>query len=386
MLKPGTRQLIGKGVSVAEAISKTSSPFVTPAELGQTLASAEATLKGPGIELENLLADPEITDILINSTDIWAEKAGELTLIKRSVYSEAQVRELAVRLAAKAGTRLDEAKPIADGSLADGTRINAIIPPLSPQGTVISIRTVKKNHFSLADLDARGMFPAGSLEVLQNLIISRASTLISGATGSGKTTLLSAVIAAMPSNQRILTIEDTAELHPPHPHVVSLLAKQANVQGKGAVNLAQLVQTALRMRPDRIILGECRGSEIRDLLGALNTGHQGSWGTLHANSATDVPARLEALGALAQMSPAAVHAQATAGVDALVHVGKISIGVDKGYLPEAAGKGSKLIRQIIEISALEKDAVQGLVVKPIWTNPLVGERSYLWKPGAHGRG
>lgn len=353
MIKNRTLTKLSQGMPPAKALRETSDIFTSPSELSQQLQELEAHLQGPGIQLQTLINNPQITDILITNGWIWVEEAGTLKQHVTARLEETYCKELATRLAALAGSRLDEAKPIADGTLPDGTRLNAVIPPLSVNGTSISLRTTRKTRFTLADLAKNGMFTPNSEYLLRRFIQLRASVLISGATGSGKTTLLGAVITQMPHNQRIITIEDTAELRPDHPHIVSLLAKQANIQGKGAVSLAELVQTALRMRPDRIVLGECRGSEIRDLFAALNTGHQGSWGTLHANSVFDVPARLFALGALAGMNESMVAAQALAGIDVLVHVGKVY-----------SATGTE--RRVLEIGRLEAGGVNGLKVVKVW--------------------
>lgn len=316
------RAALSQGENAGQALHNGNSFFVSKQLLEQELSELEALLTGPGAELATLLKDPQITDVMLNGQKLFVEKAGNLIELEPLTQSLPQIRELAVRLAAIAGTRLDEAKPIADGTLPDGTRLNAVISPLAPQEVLISLRTKRAVSFTLEELKAQGSLPEPAYTLVKRLIHTKASTLISGATGSGKTTLLAAILSEVAADQRLVVIEDVAELNPRHAHVVSLLARQANVQGQGEVTLAQLVQTALRMRPDRIILGECRGAEIRDLLAALNTGHQGSWGTLHANSALDVPARLEALGALANLLPSTVASQTVAGLDAFLHVSR----------------------------------------------------------------
>lgn len=319
-----TRLEISEGTSAGNAINHTQSPLTPIKELHQQLNDLEALLAGPGTALQSLLQRPRVTDILINPGNTWVEEAGKLRAAPELILDASETRNLAVRLAAAAGTRLDEAKPIADGILPDGTRLNAVISPLCPCGALISLRTKRPVSYQLDEMP--GLFPGPTREILNLLIDNRASTLISGATGSGKTTLLSAVLNQVNPAQRVITIEDVPELNPTHPHTVSLLSKQANIQGEGEVTLAELVQTALRMRPDRIVLGECRGAEIRELLAALNTGHLGSWGTLHANTALDIPARLEALGSLAGLTSSSVGAQAIAGIDALIHLARTELG------------------------------------------------------------
>jgi pilus assembly protein CpaF len=195
-----------------------------------------------------------------------------------------------------------------------------VLPPISPSGTLLSVRLPRVDHLSLDDLEASGLFEAVPLAAITTLIEERRNILISGAGGSGKTTLLSAILSSAPSTDRIVAIEDVAELRVAHPHFLSLEARQANLEGAGEVGLQRLVREALRMRPDRLVLGECRGAEVRELLAALNTGHDGGAGTLHANSLADVPARLEALGALADMSPTAVARQTVSAIDAVLHL------------------------------------------------------------------
>jgi pilus assembly protein CpaF len=204
--------------------------------------------------------------------------------------------------------------------LHDGIRVHAVLPPISPRGTLLSIRLPRVDHLSLDDLAAAQFFDVIPMDAITRLVGRRANVLISGAGGSGKTTLLSAMLSSAPGTDRIVAIEDVAELRVAHPHFVSLEARQANLEGAGEVGLQRLVREALRMRPDRLVLGECRGAEIRELLAALNTGHDGGAGTLHANSLTDVPARLEALGALADMSPTAVARQTVSAIDAVLHL------------------------------------------------------------------
>jgi pilus assembly protein CpaF len=240
--------------------------------------------------------------------------------------AEAEARELAVRLVALGGRHIDEATPCVDTRLHDGIRVHAVLPPISPSGTLISIRIPKLDPFSIESLGAAGFFDIVPAESVLGLVRSRQNLLITGAGGSGKTTLLSALLGEALPGERIVAIEDVAELRVRHPHFVSLEARQANLEGAGGLDLARLLREALRMRPDRLVLGECRGAEIRELLGALNTGHDGGAGTLHANSLADVPARLEALGALAGLSPTAIARQAVSAIGAVLHVERFGQG------------------------------------------------------------
>lgn len=197
-----------------------------------------------------------------------------------------------------------------------------MIPPIAPRGTCISIRVPRRRGFSLDDLVRRGSIPAAGAEWLRRIVAARLAFLVSGGTGAGKTTVLSTLLSLVAPADRLLVVEDSSELEPRHPHVVRLESRPPNVEGVGAVTLRELVRQALRMRPDRLVVGEVRGAEVVDLLAALNTGHEGGCGTLHANSAVDVPARLEALALAAGLPREALHAQVAAGLDAVVHVGR----------------------------------------------------------------
>src|SRR5690606_32119303 len=218
------------------------------------------------------------------------------------------------------GRRLDDASPCVDVRLADGTRLHAVLPPVAPDGPLLSLRTFRPRPFTLADLVSAGTFTAEVAELLAAVVAARLAYLVTGGTGTGKTTLLCSLLSLVPHDERILVVEDSAELRPVHPHVAALQARVANVEGAGQVELRELVRQALRMRPDRIVVGECRGAEIVDLLAALNTGHDGGAGTLHANTPADVPARLEALGLLGGLPRPVLHAQVIAALQVVVHV------------------------------------------------------------------
>jgi pilus assembly protein CpaF len=308
----------------------------TPARLAAALRSEGAVLGDAAVlevskqlrseisgagPLEALLREPGVTDVLVNCPDeVWVDRGAGLERSPVRLRDEAAVRGLAQRLAAAAGRRLDAAAPFVDVRLPGGTRLHAVLPPISPAGTVISFRIPAATSFGLAELTNAGSVPADLLPLLVAVVRSRVAFLITGGTGSGKTTVLGALLAAADPSERIVLVEDTAELHPAHPHVVRLEARAANVEGVGRVGLDDLVRQALRMRPDRLVVGEVRGAEVVDLLAALNTGHEGGCGTLHANSAADVPARLEALGVSAGLRRDAVHAQAVAALDVVVHL------------------------------------------------------------------
>jgi pilus assembly protein CpaF len=232
------------------------------------------------------------------------------------------VRRLAQRLAALAGRRLDDASPWVDARMPDGTRLHAVLAPLARPGTLVSLRIPARRSFSLEQLVDAGTISVEAEGWLHRLIDARAAFVISGGTGSGKTTLLAALLARCGSGERLVIVEDSTELRPDHPHAVALEARPENVEGAGLVTLRDLVRQALRMRPDRIIVGEVRGAEVVDLLAALNTGHEGGCGTVHANSADDVPARFEALALAAGLPRAAVHSQLAAGLEVVVHLSR----------------------------------------------------------------
>jgi pilus assembly protein CpaF len=273
--------------------------------------------------LDPLLRDPEVTDILVNAPDeVWLDRGAGLVRAPVAFADEATVRQLAVRLASRAGRRLDDATPYVDARLPGGQRLHAVIPPLSVRGTTISLRIPSRRRFTVADLVTAGSIDAEGAAWLVALVRSRAAFLISGGTGSGKTSVLGALLGAVPDHERIVVVEDTCELDPEHPHVISLEARPANLEGQGEIPLRTLVRQALRMRPDRLVVGEVRGAEVVDLLAAMNTGHEGGCGTIHANSAAAVPDRLAALALAAGMTLAGVHAQVGAGLEVVVHLAR----------------------------------------------------------------
>ncbi|WP_433315233.1 TadA family conjugal transfer-associated ATPase [Micromonospora sp. CA-269861] len=270
--------------------------------------------------LAPLLADPEVTDVLVNGARVWVDRGSGLHQVAVPVGSVEDVRRLAQRLIASAGRRLDDGSPYADARLPDGTRLHAVLPPVATDGPYLSLRTFRHRPFTLDELVRQGTVPRPLAPLLAAVVAARLAYLVTGGTGSGKTTLLNTLLGMVPATERIVLVEDAAELRPGHPHVVGLQARTANVEGTGVVSLADLVRQALRMRPDRLVVGECRGGEVVDLLAALNTGHDGGAGTLHANTPSDVPARLEALGMLGGLPRAALHAQVAAALQVLFQV------------------------------------------------------------------
>jgi pilus assembly protein CpaF len=275
-------------------------------------------------ELSSLVADAAVTDVFVNGPSrVWVDRGNGIESRPPLGLDEAGLRDLAVRLIGLGGRHIDEATPCVDVRLQDGIRVHAVLPPISTGGTLLSVRLPRVRRMSLADLDDAGFFERVPLATVASLVDRRTNILISGAGGSGKTTLLGALLGSAAPTDRIVAIEDVAELQVRHPHFVSLESRQANLEGAGQLGMERLVREALRMRPDRLVLGECRGAEIRELLAALNTGHDGGAGTLHANSLADVPARIEALGALAGLGPAAIATQTVSAIGAVLHLERI---------------------------------------------------------------
>lgn len=316
------RARLAAGEPLPQALAEI--PALYTEELANMRSRVRTELAGAGITLMPLLEELETTDVLVNGAgQVWVDRGRGLEKVPvadRQLQSEAGVRALAVRLAASCGQRLDDASPIVDGTFGSGIRLHAVLPPIAAEGTLISLRKHRQQRLELGDLLANNSIHPQLEKLLRQLVAQRANVIISGATGAGKTTFLNAMLSLVPAEERILIIEEAAELRPAHPHVVHLQVRHANVQGAGAISMSSLVRAAMRMRPDRLVLGECRGAEVRDVLGALNTGHEGGWATIHANSALDVPARLVALGALADMQEATVAAQAAAALDAVIHI------------------------------------------------------------------
>ncbi len=273
--------------------------------------------------LEPLLRTPDVTDVLVNGCEqVYVDRGQGLERVDVSFPNDESVRRLAQRLAASGGRRLDDATPHVDVRLRDGTRFHAVLAPLARPGTVLSLRVPHQRVLSLDDLVAAGTVTEHGARVLRLVIARRLAFLVSGGTGSGKTTLLNTLLSEVSDTQRLVLVEDASELRPDHPHVVGLEARPPNIEGAGEVTLRTLVRQALRMRPDRLVVGEVRGAEVVELLAALNTGHEGGCGTVHANSARDVPARIEALALAAGLSREAAHSQFLAGVDAVLHLGR----------------------------------------------------------------
>ncbi len=286
-------------------------------ELVRTLRQ-ELVGAGP---LEPLLRVPGVTDILVNGPDqVWIDRGSGLERMDVQFSGESDVRRLAQRLAASAGRRLDEASPFVDARLPSGMRLHCVLPPIASAGTLISLRVPNRRAFTVDELIERGTLDAMAAEWIQRVIAHRLAFLICGGTGTGKTTVLSTLLGLVPRDERIVIVEDSSELAPDHEHAVCLQSRTMNVEGAGVVTLRDLVRQALRMRPDRVVVGEVRGAEVVEMLSSMNTGHEGGCGTVHANSAADVPARLEALGLMAGLDRLATHALVGAGIDVILHL------------------------------------------------------------------
>jgi pilus assembly protein CpaF len=285
-----------------------------------------ATGLGP---LEPLLADPAVDEVMVNGPGaVYVERRGRLERVGVAFAGEAELLHAIERVLAPLGRRVDEASPLCDARLADGSRVNVVIAPLSLSGPCLTIRRFRREGFSLRDLVGNGTLPAAVAELLAVCVAARAAVLVSGGTGSGKTTTLNALSGAIPGEERIVTIEDAAELRLRQRHVVRLEARPANLEGRGEVTIRQLVRNALRMRPDRIVVGEVRGAEALDMLQALNTGHDGSLTTVHANSPEDALRRVETLALMAGVGlpHAAVREQAASALDLIVHQARLPGG------------------------------------------------------------
>jgi pilus assembly protein CpaF len=295
--------------------------------------------------LEALLAAPDVTDVLVNGPDeVWVDRGCGLERTEVCFADAAAVRRLAQRLAMAAGRRLDDARPWVDARLPDGTRLHAVLPPVVVGSACLSLRVARTRAFTMDELVAAGTLGPDGARLLRAVLAARLSFVISGGTGSGKTTLLSSLLGLVAPDERIVLAEDSAELRPDHPHVVRLESRPPNQEGVGLVTLRDLVRQALRMRPDRLVVGEVRGPEVTDLLAALNTGHEGGCGTVHANAAADVPARFEALGSSAGLDRLALHSQLAAALAVVVHM-----------VRERDGR-----RRVAEIHVLQR-AASGLV-------------------------
>ena len=307
------------GLAVAASV-RAHDPLAGPGSLLATWELLRSEVSGVG-PLQRLVEDPEVSDVLVNGPGpVWVDRGRGTELSGVRIDDESSLRRLAQRLTASVGRRLDDACPCADVVLCDGTRVHAVLPPVAVQGTTLSLRVPPRRTFHIEELVQRRTMPRAGADLLSRLVERRVSFVVSGGTGTGKTTLLSSLLSLVPAAERIVMVEDAAELRPDHPHVVRLQTRHDNAEGAGAVAMSTLVREALRMRPDRIVVGEVRGAEVLDLLTAFNTGHDGGAATIHTNRIEHLPARFEALCALAGLTRDAAHSQLAAAVRAVVHV------------------------------------------------------------------
>jgi pilus assembly protein CpaF len=297
--------------------------------------------------LERLLADETVTEIMVNGPyDVWVERKGRLYETTVRFTDESHLRRIINKIVAQIGRRIDESSPLVDARLPDGSRVNAIIPPLSLSGPLVTIRKFSKKRYGLQDLVQLGTLSTETVEFLQRCVLSELNILISGGTGSGKTTLLNALSGAIPESDRIITIEDAAELRLHQRHVLRLEARPKNIEGEGEIPIRELVRNSLRMRPDRIIVGEVRGSESLDMLQAMNTGHDGSLCTVHSNSPRDALSRIETMVLMAgfDLPMRAIRQQVASALDLIVHLERLEDGTRK-------------VTCITEVQRMESDVV-----------------------------
>ena len=336
---------------VAEALRSAGRP-VGDATVLEVYEALRRDVVGAG-PLDPLLRLPGVTDVLVNGPDaVYLDRGAGLELTEVRFTDDEAVRRLAQRLAAHAGRRLDDATPYADLRLADGTRFHAVLAPLARPGTVISLRVPKAAGFTLDELVTHAMVAPDVAGLLRRVITARLAFLVTGGTGTGKTTLLAALLGEVPPGERLVVVEDASELRPRHPHVVALEGRPPNVEGAGAVEVRTLVRQALRMRPDRLVVGEVRGGDVVELLAALNTGHEGGCGTLHANSAADVPARVEALALAAGLGREAAHSQLASALDVVLHLSRGRDGrrrLAQVAVPARDGRGLVTMRIAVEV-------------------------------------
>lgn len=343
----------GAGTSpaaVAAAVRAEAGGVASDLDVLAALRSLRQEFVGAG-PLDELLRDPRTTDVLVCGPDaVWVDRGTGLERSTVRFPDEAAVRRLAQRLALAAGRRLDDASPYVDGWLSDvGVRLHAVLPPVAADGTCLSLRVLRPAAHDLATLRTLGTVDTEGEAVLRAVLSARLAFLVSGGTGTGKTTILGALLSAVDPTERIVCVEDAEELRPRHPHVVRLVSRPANIEGAGGVVLRDLVRQALRMRPDRLVVGEVRGAEVCDLLAALNTGHDGGAGTVHANSAREVPARMEALAASGGLPRAALHSQLAAAVQVVLHMRRLRTGAR--------------VLDVVGSLRLEGETV---VVRPVW--------------------
>ena len=319
---------------------------VSPLERRKFVQEMIADTLGYG-PLDLLLQDDTITEIMCNSfDDIWIERSGLIERTDMSFTDDAQYRQVIDKIVSNVGRRVDEASPMVDARLPDGSRVNAIIPPLAIHGSVLTIRKFAADPYTAKDLINFGTYTLDLVTVMEACVRARLNILVSGGTGTGKTTNLNVLSSFIPDGERVITIEDSAELQLQQPHVINLEARPANAEGQGEIGIRDLVKNALRMRPDRIIVGECRSGEALDMLQAMNTGHEGSMTTVHSNSPRDALSRLETMVLMAgfDLPVKAIREQIAAAIDIIIHVDR---------LPD----GRRVVTAVSEVQGLEGETI-----------------------------
>jgi pilus assembly protein CpaF len=317
-----------------------------PEERSQLVEAIGADILGLG-PIEAFLADPTVTEVMVNSDDsIFVERGGRLYLTESRFMSVQHLRQVIEKIVAAVGRRIDESSPLVDARLPDGSRVNAVIPPLAVDGPMLTIRKFSKTAFTASDLIDFATLTPQSAEFLDACVRGKRNILISGGTGTGKTTLLNVVSSFIPTDERIVTIEDAVELRLHQRHVIRLEARPPNIEGRGAVPIRELVRNSLRMRPDRIVVGEVRSGEALDMLQAMNTGHEGSLSTLHANTPRDALSRLETMVLMAglELPVRSIREQIASALDVIVHLSRLR-------------DGTRRVTEVAEVNGMEGDTI-----------------------------
>jgi pilus assembly protein CpaF len=319
---------------------------LSAADKAQLIQDVSDDILGYG-PIDRLLRSDEITEVMVNGPDsVYVERSGKVEKTNATFVDDQHLRRIIDKIVAQVGRRIDEATPLCDARLPDGSRVNAVIHPLAIGGPFLTIRKFSKDPFQIDDLIRFGTLSASSARFLQAMVLGKLNIIVSGGTGTGKTTMLNVLSSFIPGDERIVTVEDAKELQLHQDHVLALEARPPNIEGKGAISIRDLVKNTLRMRPDRIVVGECRGGEALDMLQAMNTGHDGSLTTIHANTARDCMARLETLVLMAgyDLPLAAIRHQVSSAVDAVVQIGRLR-------------DGSRRVVSISEVQGMEGDTI-----------------------------
>jgi pilus assembly protein CpaF len=339
-------QLRSYVVKELEAVMDAEQLPLSPAERQRLVGEISGDLLGYG-PLEQFLTDPTVTEVMVNTADaVYIERDGKLTLSDARFLSDEQLRRTIERIVSDVGRRIDESSPMVDARLPDGSRVNAVIPPLSVDGPMLTIRKFSKRGYTAEDMVGMGSMTPELVELLGACVRGRLNILVSGGTGAGKTTLLNVLSSFIPAEERVVTIEDAVELRLHQHHVIRLEARPPNIEGKGEVKIRDLVRNALRMRPDRIIVGEVRSGEALDMLQAMNTGHEGSLSTLHANGPRDALSRLETMVLMAGMDlpVRAIREQVASAIDLIVQLARLR-------------DGTRRVTHVTEVGVMEGDVI-----------------------------